>query len=62
MSGSELIERVGVSNVGFSDAVKTAVKEVRMERDVFWFQVLDQRGKITNGGEVEFQVILRLGV
>lgn len=62
MSSSELIEKVGVSNVGFSDAVKTAVKEVQKDREVFWFQVLDQRGRVTNDGEIEFQVILRLGV
>jgi flavin-binding protein dodecin len=57
-----LIERVGVSNEGFSDAVRKALKEVRMERDVYWFQVLEQRGRISNEGEIEFQVIVRMGV
>lgn len=62
MSGSELIERVGVSNESFADAVKHAVNQVKTEREVFWFQVLDQRGRVTNDGEIEFQVILRMGV
>ena len=62
MSGSELIERVGVSTVGFSDAVKNAVNEVQKQREVFWFQVLDQRGRIIKDGGIEYQVILRLGV
>lgn len=62
MTGSELIERVGVSNIGFSDAVKKAVQDARSERDVFWFQVLEQRGRMTSDGEIEYQVIVRIGV
>ena len=62
MSGSELIERIGVSNEGFSDAIKKAVNEVRTERDVFWFQVLEQRGRVSSEGEIEYQVIIRMGV
>jgi flavin-binding protein dodecin len=57
-----LIERVGVSNVSFSDAVKKAVQGVRMERNVYWFQVLEQRGKVSSEGEIEYQVIIRMGV
>ena len=62
MSGSEIIERVGVSMESFSDAVRKAIEDVKKNHNVSWFQVLDQRGRVTPKGEVEFQVILRIGL
>jgi flavin-binding protein dodecin len=62
MSGSEIIERAGVSKESFSDAVKKAVEDVNKTRKVSWFQAIDQRGRITPEGSVEFQVIVRIGL
>ncbi|MGA1873661.1 MAG: dodecin domain-containing protein [Thermoplasmatota archaeon] len=62
MSGSEIIERAGVSNASFSDAVEKAINDVKDGRAVHWFQVIDQRGRIKPDGQIEFQVILRIGV
>jgi len=47
MSGSEIIEKAGVSTECFSDAVKKTVKDVNRTMKVSWFQVLDQRGRVT---------------
>lgn len=62
MSGNDLIEKVGVSLVSYSDAIQKIVEEVNKERPVQWFEVLEQRGRVTPKGMVEFQVIVRMGV
>lgn len=57
----EIIERVGVSNVSSSDAIKLVVKEAHSEHRVGWFEVLEERGRVSNEGEVEFQVTVKIG-
>jgi len=57
----EIIERVGISNVSSSDAIKAAVKEANDEKRVGWFEVKEERGRVTNEGEIEFQVTVRIG-
>jgi flavin-binding protein dodecin len=62
MSGSDIIEKVGVSTESYSDAVKKILHEVRGETRVNWFQVVEQRGRVSNDGEIEFQVIVKMGI
>ncbi len=57
----EVIERVGVSTVSFTEAVKSAVSEANSEKAVYWFEVAEQRGRMTPEGEVEFQVTVKMG-
>jgi flavin-binding protein dodecin len=57
----EVIERVGISTEGVSEAVKEVVREANLEKKIGWFEILEQRGRITSDGEVEFQVKVRLG-
>lgn len=60
-SSFEIIERVGISNVSSSDAIKNAVKEANEEKKVGWFEVAEERGRITQEGEIEFQVTVKIG-
>ncbi|MBL1213053.1 MAG: dodecin domain-containing protein [Ignavibacteriae bacterium] len=57
----EIIERVGISTESSSDAIKAAVLEAHGEQKVGWFEVLEERGRVTQNGEVEFQVTLKIG-
>ena len=62
MSNSfEIIERVGISNVSSSDAIKKVVKEAHEESRVGWFEVQEERGRVTGEGEIEFQVTVKIG-
>jgi flavin-binding protein dodecin len=60
-SSFEIIERVGISNVSSSDAIKNAVKEADEEKKVGWFEVVEERGRVTQDGEIEYQVTLKIG-
>jgi len=56
------IEIVGTSAVSFADAVKSAVKEAgKTVRHMDWFEVVEMRGRITEGNVSEFQVTVRIG-
>ncbi|NOX65252.1 MAG: dodecin domain-containing protein [Chlorobi bacterium] len=57
----EIIERVGISNISLSDAIKKAVQEAHSEERVGWFEVLEERGRVTQEGELEFQVTVKIG-
>ena len=57
----EVIERIGVSTEGVTEAVKEAVLEASQEKKIGWFEVIDQRGRVTSEGKVEFQVKIRIG-
>ncbi len=62
MSNSfEIIERVGISNISSSDAIKKAVKEAHDDKRVSWFEVQEERGRVTSEGEIEFQVTVKIG-
>jgi flavin-binding protein dodecin len=58
----EIIERVGISNESISDAVKSVVIEANTEKKVGWFNVVEQRGRITNDGKIEFQAAVKIGI
>lgn len=54
-------ELVGTSMVGFDDAVKRAVERaMKTLRNVQWFEVQEQRGRITDNG-IEYQVTVEIG-
>lgn len=47
--------------VGFDDAVKRAVERaMKTLRNVQWFEVKEQRGRITDNG-IEYQVTVEIG-
>ena len=51
-------ELVGTSTVGFDDAVNGAVRRAQKTlRNVQWFEVREQRGKLT-GSTIEYQVTI----
>ena len=59
----KMIEVVGVSPLGFSEAVKDGVEQVLQSGEIIhFFQVLEQRGAVRDGKLKEFQVILRVAV
>lgn len=55
-----MMEVVGISNVSFSDAVKSAVKKLlEGGHKLYWFEIVEERGAV-KGNEVEFQVKLKV--
>ncbi len=63
MSGTyKKIEIVGTSNVGFSEAVQSAIAEAAQTvRRMDWFEVVEQRGMIKDNKVAEYQVVLKVG-
>ncbi len=57
----EIIERVGISYESVSDATKKVVMEAHTEGGVSWFEVVEQRGRVTHEDKVEFQVTVKIG-
>jgi len=57
----EIIERVGISNISLSDAIKKVVQEANAEEKVGWFEVLEERGRVSEEGEIEYQVTVKIG-
>ena len=57
----EIIERVGISNDSASDAIKKVVMEANTENKVSWFEVTEQRGRVTHEDKIEFQVTVKIG-
>ena len=56
------IEIVGTSNVGFSEAVQSAIAEASQTvRRMDWFEVIEQRGNIKDNKVAEYQVVLKVG-
>ncbi len=58
----KITELVGTSPTSFAEATKVAVAEAaKTLRNMDWFQVVDERGKIANGAVTEFQVTIKIG-
>ncbi|MCX6561851.1 MAG: dodecin family protein [Candidatus Aminicenantes bacterium] len=58
-----MIDLVGTSPDGFSEAVQTALAGVaKRGQKAHFFQVVEQRGSVREGRIVEFQVIVRVAV
>ena len=60
-SSFEIIERVGISSVSSSEAIKNAVKQANEDKKVSWFEVVEERGRITEEGDIEYQVTVKIG-
>ena len=61
MKEFDIIEKVGVSGDCFCEAAKNAIKSVQKEKTIYWFEVVEQRGRITEDNESEFQVVVKIG-
>ena len=63
MAGTyKIIELVGTSPTSFAEAVRAAVTEAaKTVRNMSWFEVVAQRGRIDNGAVAEFQVTIKVG-
>ena len=58
----KMLEVVGTSSVGYSEAVRAAVEKVAAaDEKVHFFTVIEQRGAF-HGGKVEFQAVVKLAV
>ena len=57
----EIIERVGISTESISEAIKSVIMEARNEGGVSWFEVLENRGRVTADEKIEFQVTVKIG-
>lgn len=58
----EVIERAGVSTESFSQAVRAVVAQAHAEKPVAWFEVIEQRGRVQQQGQAEFQVEFQVKV
>ncbi|UCE05151.1 MAG: dodecin domain-containing protein [bacterium] len=58
----KLMEVVGLSKVGYSEAIKDIVNQIIASGNkVYWFEVIEQRGAV-KGDNIEYQVVLRVSV
>ncbi|MEE9431597.1 MAG: dodecin family protein [Melioribacteraceae bacterium] len=57
----EIIERVGISNKSTSEAIESVVLEANKQKQISWFEVLEQRGRVTDENKIEFQVTVKIG-
>ena len=59
MEEFDIIDKAGVSYDSYCDAVKNALKNVK--KQIHWFEVVEQRGRITKDNKIEFQVVIKIG-
>jgi flavin-binding protein dodecin len=58
-----MLEVVGASPLGFSEAVAAAVEAIgRAGQKAHFFQVVEQRGAVREGRIKEYQVVLKVAV
>jgi len=58
----KVIELVGTSPTSFAEAVRAAVTEAaKTMRNMSWFEVVQERGRIDDGKVAEFQVTVKVG-
>jgi dodecin len=56
------IELVGSSSTGSDDAIRVAIARASATvRNLRWFEVIETRGHIENGGVIHWQVTLKVG-
>lgn len=59
----KMIEVIGISPEGYTEAVKNAVEElIRAGNRVHFFEVIEQRGAVREGQIKEYQVKLKIAV
>lgn len=57
-----MLEVVGVSTVSYEDATKQAIAAAaKAEEHLAWFEVIEQRGRISGTDVAEYQVKVRIG-
>jgi flavin-binding protein dodecin len=57
-----LSEIVGSSTTSSDDAIRTAIaKASETVRNIEWFEVIESRGQVVDGGVAYFQVTLKIG-
>lgn len=64
MSSTSQFEKkqvVGTSTKSVSDAIESIVKTYNEKNPVYWFEVTEIRGRVTQTGEIEYQVTVNLG-
>lgn len=59
MQEFEIIEKAGVSFDSYCEAVKNALKNIN--KQVHWFEVVEQRGRVLKDKKIEFQVVIKIG-
>ncbi len=58
----KVVELVGSSTSSIEDAIQTAIKRADQTlRNLRWFEVVQTRGQVENGGLHHFQVVLKAG-
>jgi flavin-binding protein dodecin len=58
----KLEEIVGVSDVSADDAIRNAIARAHQTlQGLDWFQVVEMRGTIADGGVAQFQVTVKIG-
>jgi flavin-binding protein dodecin len=55
----DIIEKAGVSTNNYTDAVKNALNKI--EKQIYWFEVIEHRGRVTQDNKIEFQVVVKIG-
>ena len=56
------IELVGTSSESFSDAASNAIAKANESlRNMAWFEVVEQRGRVADGKIAEYQVTVKVG-
>lgn len=63
MEGSYLIwELAGSSNDSYEKAVQNAISTAgKVINEMLWFEVVSQRGRISEGKVAEYQVVVKVG-
>ena len=55
------IELVGIAEEGYEQAIQNAISKASQTlEDMAWFEVIEQRGKVSSGKVVEYQVIIKV--
>lgn len=58
----KMVEIVGTSDNSFAKAVASGVQRASKSlRNLDWFEVIEMRGRITNGKVSQYQVKLKIG-
>ena len=59
----KMIEVVGTSPKGFTEAVENGIKTLAKQGEkIYWFEVVEQRGAVREGKISEYQVKINVGV
>ena len=57
-----MMEVVGISKAGYSEAVNSAVKKfIDDGYKIYWFEIVEQRG-VAKGSDIEYQVKVKVAV